>query len=197
MPGATSSTLDRHLKIMQWNANGITAHMNELKQFLASIEGDQPHVICIEETFLKPGKSLNIPGYDIFRKDRLNAFGGGVATLVKNSISAMQVDTPDGIESVGIKVILNKTEIVIYNIYNPPQNTIDFDSYKIFFESKNAIITGDLNAKNTLWKSPKCNKSGEILEQLLLDNDFIVLNTGQPTYQCRLGGQSHLGLNAG
>ena len=182
------------LKIMQWNANGINARKNELNQYLATIDGDKPHIICVEETFLKPDKNFNLTGYDIFRKDRTDNIKGGVATFVKTSINAVQIETPINVESVGVKVIINKTEILIYNIYNPPQSTIDLNNYKQFFENKNAIITGDLNAKNTLWKSPKTNKSGEVLEQLLINNDFIVLNTGQPTYQCRLGGQSHLDL---
>jgi ribonuclease HI len=106
----------------------------------------------------------------------------------------MQIKTPDNVESLGIKIVVDKSALLIYNIYNPPGVNIDVDKYKPFFANKNAFITGDLNAKNSLWGSPAPNKSGESLEQLLNENDFIVLNTGQPTYQCRLGGQSHLDL---
>jgi len=143
------------LKIMQWNANGINARKNELNQYLATIDGDKPHIICVEETFLKPDKNFNLTGYDIFRKDRTDNIKGGVATFVKTSINAVQIEAPNNVESVGVKVIINKTEILIYNIYNPPKSTIDLNNYKQFFENKNAIITGDLNAKNTLWNSPK------------------------------------------
>jgi ribonuclease HI len=187
--------VDRQIKLMQWNANGLNAHLNELRQYLASISGDQPSVICVQETFLKPGKNINLPGYAVFRNDRLNNPKGGIATFVKSNLNAMQIKTPDNVESLGIKIVVDKSALLIYNIYNPPGVNIDVDKYKPFFANKNAFITGDLNAKNTLWRSPKTNKSGEILEQLLVENDFIVLNTGQPTYQCRLGGQSHLDLS--
>jgi len=51
MPPTPAVTLDRRLKIMQWNANGLNAHKIELKAFLASQSGELPDVICIQETF--------------------------------------------------------------------------------------------------------------------------------------------------
>lgn len=190
------------LTIMQWNSNGLLSHKNELANFLAqqnlnptlNKQNNKPHIICIQETFLKPNKKFCLDGYDVFRKDRLANLKGGVATLVLASLSAVQVETPDGIECIGIKIKLQNSFINIFNVYNPPDVKIDFNIYKVLFENRNSIITGDFNAKNPLWKSPQTNFSGEILAKLLETYNFITLNTGQPTFQCPRGGHSILDL---
>ena len=194
MPGLSHVTAAPGLKIMQWNARGLAARQLELKQFLATYGGGPPDVICLEETYLKEGKLFSLPGYDNFRKDRVNRNGGGVATFVKKDLNAVQIDTPDQVECIGIKVKLKNSYIQIYNVYNPPDITIDKSSYKKFFENINSIVTGDFNSKNSLWNSPDYNKNGYILEELIDENNFVVINTGQPTYQMASGGQSHLDL---
>lgn len=192
------------LKIMQWNANGLVAHKNELVNFLApknltqtlinQNNSNKPHIICVQETFLKLNKTFCLDGYDVFRKDRLTNLKGGVATLVLTSLNAVLVDTPENIECIGVKIKLENSFINIFNIYQPPDIKIDFNIYKTFFETNNSILTGDFNAKNPLWKCPKTNYNGEILAKLLENYNFIAINTGQPTYQCPRGGQSTLDL---
>jgi len=45
------------IPILQWNCNGIYAHQNESRNYLA-VNRSQYDVICLQETFLKPGKSF-------------------------------------------------------------------------------------------------------------------------------------------
>lgn len=45
------------------------------------------HVICIQETWLKPHLDFVIQGYITIRKDRQTGNGGGVVIFVKNEIS--------------------------------------------------------------------------------------------------------------
>ena len=43
------------ISILQWNCNGIYAHQNELKNYLA-VNRNKYYVICLQETFLKTKK---------------------------------------------------------------------------------------------------------------------------------------------
>ena len=51
-----------------------------------------------------------------------------------------------------------------------------------------------MNAHNPLWKSPSLNRRGEIIESILDDFNFSVINTGLPTYQKSQAGTSILDL---
>jgi len=49
------------LHIFQWNCNGLFARKEELLHHIAINKGKY-HVICLQETFLKPGKMFDIQG---------------------------------------------------------------------------------------------------------------------------------------
>lgn len=51
-----------------------------------------PHVICIQESWLKPHLSFVLNGYMAVRKDRSNDNGGGVITFVKSEITYNMVE---------------------------------------------------------------------------------------------------------
>jgi len=57
------------------------------------------------------------------------------------------------------------------------------------------IIVGDLNSKNILWGSPATDQKGLIIEKLIEDGDFTILNNGKPTYSRYNGTHSHLDLS--
>ena len=42
---------------------------------------------------------------------------------------------------------------------------------------------GDLNAKTTLWCSDKNNDNGDILDNIMLDNDCIIANSKEPIHK--------------
>lgn len=72
------------IKIMQWNAQCITdtSKLIELRSFLNYRKID---ILLLNETYLKEKHRFYIPGYSIYRKDRLG-HGGGVAICIKNII---------------------------------------------------------------------------------------------------------------
>jgi len=43
--------------------------------------------LCLQETFLKPGRSFLLPGYNAVRRDRITGDKGGLLTLVKAHIT--------------------------------------------------------------------------------------------------------------
>jgi len=77
------------LNIFQWNCTGLFAHLNEFKQHLAQNPYD---VICLQETFLKPGKNFTLPGFTVIRKDRETSRKGGLITLIKDSLNFTEIN---------------------------------------------------------------------------------------------------------
>jgi ribonuclease HI len=179
--------------ILHWNARGIRAHTEELKKYI--IDNDTPDVICLQETFLKPTHAFSFNGYSIERKDRLDSDKGGLAVLVKHGISYAILPCTDKIECQSIKISTKQQEITICNVYNPPNTVIEKEEYKTLFSNKNCFIVGDFNSFSTLWGSPKEDKNGQILQELLDEFHAVVLNDGRGTYMKNLGGVSHLDLS--
>ena len=179
------------LNIFQWNCNGLLAHQNEFKQHLAENFYD---VICLQETFLKPTKNFRLSGYSVVRKDRIGMGKGGLVTLVKDSINYTEISSRDGIECILVKIKSGNSYITIANLYIPPDQDIDINLISSIFTPK-TIIVGDLNSKNTLWGSPTTDQRGTVIENLIDNNNFTILNNGQPTYTHHNGTRSHLDLS--
>ena len=179
--------------ILHWNARGIRAHSEELKKYIT--DNASPDVICLQETFLKPTHAFSFNGYSIERKDRIDSDKGGLAIMIKHGISYEILLGSDKIECQIIKINSKQQEITICNVYNPPNNVIDKEEYKTLFSIKNGFILGDFNSFSTLWGSPKGDKNGHILQELLDEFHAVVLNDGRGTYMKNLGGMSHLDLS--
>ena len=184
-----------NITLIQWNANGIDKNGPEL---LKKIETEKlnPDIICIQETFLKAPKTFEIKGYAAIRKDRIEKAKGGLITFVKEEMSYQEIQGPENIECQITQIGLagNKRKLHIVNIYNPPNNEIRAEEYNKLFKLQNAILIGDFNAKNRSWGNPKENREGVALEKLIDEHDFVVINTGEPTFQRNEGGTSILDL---
>ena len=184
-------------KIMQWNARGLKAHASELKQFLSSIK-TQPDLICVAETLLKPTQKFNLESYEIIRKDREGTHAaGGVAILIKSGVQYTNLNLIfNKIEAIAIEMYSNNGKISVVNVYDPPDQSMDVEDYKQLFSMKGKVIlTGDFNAHNPLWKSSQIDRRGQCIEKLLDEYGFVMLNTGQPTFQKTQGGTSVLDLS--
>jgi len=179
------------LKILQWNCNGLLAHQNELKQHLSQNFYD---VICLQETFLKPPKNFHLTGYSVVRKDRVGMGKGGLVTLIRDSLYYTEITPQDGIECILTKIKSDNSYITIVNLYISSDQDIDINHICPLFTPK-TVIVGDINAKNTLWGSPVTDQRGIIIENLMDNNNFTILNNGQPPYTHHNGTRSHLDLS--
>ena len=82
---------NEEFKILQWNANSI----RQRKEFIQYLYENEVEIACIQETQLKTHNKFDIKGYNIVRKDRNSERkGGGVATLIEESISFMKKEVP-------------------------------------------------------------------------------------------------------
>ena len=84
--------------IIQWNANGIVAHLPELKLFL-SRQVVLPDIICVQESLLNTKNTkFKIKGYHIERADR-DGRDGGLATCIKEGLSYVRLPNPSSLEA--------------------------------------------------------------------------------------------------
>lgn len=72
---------------MHWNAEGVSNKKEELQHFLHE---NNINICCIQETHLQEEKTFKIRGYQVFRSDRKGRKKGGVMTLVRNNINAVE-----------------------------------------------------------------------------------------------------------
>lgn len=183
------------IKILQWNANSLPAHKEEL---LNELKDSKPDVICIQETFLKPNRQFSLENYNCERRDRLSLEkGGGVATFIKKGLSYSCVNKnniPEVPECLSICIDTREGELIISNVYHPPGDTPTPQNYNHLFESQRTIVLGDFNAHSTLFGSSNTDKRGEILEECIESHNFVALNNGVGTYLKRDGTRSHLDI---
>lgn len=177
------------VRILQWNACGLAGRRQEFQQFLLTHDID---IACIQETFLKPDKDLSFPGYTSIRSDR-TAPKGGLAIFVRTGIIHAGVRTPNSMECQAVQVKTSVGLITIVNIYIPPGTTQP--SFSDLFQWNNSIIVGDMNAKNRLWGSDKNDARGSALEDAITTHNYVVLNTGQGTYQTYGGSMTHIDVS--
>ena len=75
------------MNIHFWNCRGLRPKRKELQNYLLQ---NQIDILALNETFFKPKHKFHLPGYDIYRNDRLVGTKGGVAILVKKGIIVNQ-----------------------------------------------------------------------------------------------------------
>ncbi|GFX76836.1 hypothetical protein TNCV_1952771 [Trichonephila clavipes] len=147
------STVSKNsLKIIQFNINGISTSALRVKLDqvleLALTEGAQ--IIALQETNLKTLTSLKIKGYNIFRLDRQNRSGRGLAFLIKNINYQCinmnrKITVGSNLKIKDIRIIWKGKPLNIFNMYHPPDlKSLPTDLQNLF--SVGTICLGDLNA---------------------------------------------------
>lgn len=141
-----SLSIQRNLKILNFNANGIKNQKYELQQLLSNYDID---LACITETHLKPKVKFNIRNYTIYRSDRLQRQGGGTAIFIKTTIPHRAANLPNFhvLEATGLFIHNNGTEILIASVYYPPYTQMEErDLDLLITHYNNFIFYGDFNA---------------------------------------------------
>ena len=73
--------------VMWWNCQGLRPKRKELQNYLLE---NQIDILALNETFLKLKIKFHVPGYDIYKNDRLVGTKSGAAILVKKGIIVNQ-----------------------------------------------------------------------------------------------------------
>src|SRR6218665_3984299 len=124
-----------------------------------------PAILCIQETWLQPSTTFEIPGYTCVRHDRTTgAQGGGVATFVRAGVAYSVTNTTDVPESISISIDGLESKITVVNVYHPESPPLQPGFYSRFFGSRSGIVLGDFNAHSALFESPSTDARGRQVE---------------------------------
>ena len=148
-------------KVMHYNIRSLNENFDKLKFLMEDLDNSQLDLdfLLLCETFLNDKNSnlYNLPGYTVAEKHRVNAKGGGVAIFVKNKFQYkiredLSIFDEGLFESVFIEASINNKNVVIGEIYRPPNSNINqfIERYsnlimKITDEKKEFIIGSDHN----------------------------------------------------
>ena len=166
------------MNIVFWNCQGLRPKQKELHNYMLE---NQIDILALNETFLEPKLKFHLPGYDIYKNDRLVGTKGGVAILVKKGIIVNQewknehfnVITDN--EALAIEIELqNGDKVILATIYCPNGNP----SLRLFRMinalSKQVIFLGDFNSKHKQFGCVKPNKSGQTLLNIAKDLNYFM-----------------------
>lgn len=130
------------------------------------VSNNFPDVVFVTETWLDesyPNSLFDCKNdYQIFRKDRVNGGGGGVAIFVKNSISCQLLDVPliGELEAMVVKVLINNSSYLLANCYKPHITDIHLlplleNFFKFLVKKNNSVVlAGDFNLPGINWRIP-------------------------------------------
>ena len=177
------------MKIVSWNCQGLCEGRVVELQLL--IEESRPDVLCLQETWFRPGKSLNfsIPHFSLFRADRTDGrTRGGAAILVRDglfvdSVWSVRSDTN---EICAVRLRDSGGLLTIASVYCPPDIKLDVTAMEGLVKSR-AVVSGDLNAHVDWCGSSDMNQAGVDLTAFLHRTGTSVLNNGEPTHWSHLG----------
>ena len=153
------------VKILTINCRSLRSEYKRC-EFVSVIASHQPDIINATETHLNNefcSAELNLPGYEIFRRDRNSGSpGGGVLIVVKNTLLATREPTleEDSCEAVWGKIHIAGSR-PLYNgcFYKKPDHHLEavcgLDNAVSKITSStcipNILITGDFNLPDINW----------------------------------------------
>lgn len=118
-----------------------------------------------------------------------------MATLIKTGLHYKIIPAPDDTECIIVEIQIQNAVYTIANLYIPPNTIIKKDDLHEIFKLNNLILTGDMNSHHPMWgTSSPMNQRGEIIEKLIEENQLVLLNSGEGTFQRNDGTMSVLDL---
>ncbi len=144
----------------------IRSMVNKHEQLEDLLVNSNIDCLGLTETWLKhtsPEALVNMPGYNVFRKDRVKGKGGGALLYIKNTLQCRQIEWPEEVqlECVGVEVTLSsEMSFILICLYRHPTAKVDFyTQLKSIFNvcdfNKEVIVFGDINVN---WDDKKGRK---------------------------------------
>ena len=144
-------------------------------------------VCCIQETHLNSSHCFSIIGYNTFRRDWKDRPKGGILTLVKKTHTAAEVyrSESEDTEVLGIKLLLDKNPLTIYNLYPPPNKQLRPQVFQS--DPDRWIIMGDFNSHSPNWGYDDLDHKGDDVEDWIIPNNMALINKPDdpPTFYSR------------
>ena len=161
-----------YINILQWNAEGLgQGKALELNKLLKE---KKIHVALIQETKLRSKLPPSFSGYEPYKCECTNTCQG-ILTLVRTDIQAevFKVKTNDANDIHLIKMWHNGQKFTLYNIYSPPNATLDAKLQDSNF--RKTILAGDTNGHSPQWGYTDRNPTGKYIEEITNSTNLILL----------------------
>ena len=180
-----------NLRVMYTNIDGVLSSILELRDYLRL---NKPDVVCITETKLKEEIHVQFQdeGYNMWRRDRKNKSGGGVAILTKANINVEEVEEGKGMAEVLSIVLKTRKEDrrrIIVTYVPPKTNAWDRNQHQtmqtevrqclddMIRKNKKVLLMGDFNCREVNWEEMDVRENGsswgEDLLQLVMANTMV------------------------
>ena len=184
----------KNINFFAINCAGIKS---KLKSFETVLTDLKPTVWMVQETKLKPHETIasgSLSEYQVYYLNRQSSQGGGVALGVNKNLASTLVNEGDGdVETLSVKLFLDKLALRIVTAYGPQENDLKDKKNKFWeflekevncaeLEEEGIIIQmdGNLHAGPSLVKNDpnKINQNGKLfLEFLDRNKQLSVVNT--------------------
>ena len=181
-PGPQETKKYKEFSMCHVNVRSLNLRFSAIETKLAP----QYDIITLSETLLTRytnSDCIKIQGYQqIFRRDRLDRGGGGVAAYVKNNIYAKVRDdlNIDSLEMLWLETNLDKSRFLLGVVYRPPDSPAAFwDDFQSAIDLaklggiNDIIIAGDLNS-DTVTNNGKKLKS-------FIERNNLYMHIHEPT----------------
>ena len=149
------------LNCVHFNICGLSTKKDEFKQFLYE---NKIQIALLQETQHVADTDLKISGYTHYPCDCKNC--QGAITYIRNDVTGKvtNINTTQ-------PTILQKAEIwhtgckyTIYNVYNPPEITMNLIPHFGNTQYSKTIIAGDFNGRSPSWGYRSRNATGKFIE---------------------------------
>ena len=180
------SNLEKSLRVIVFNAQSIRNKMDEFRALMAT---EKPKIVGITESWIHTdGRDFEgefkIPGYKMFKKDRVGRGGGGVLLYVREHLNPVECKLETEHEMLGVVLSALERKLHIYLVYRPPHQIVekDEDLYRklsSLIRNKLCIITGDFNC-SVNWKAGTAATDGTRLLDFATE-EYLTQWVDEPT----------------
>jgi hypothetical protein len=162
---------------------------NKLPEFRCLVATETVDIIAVTESWIHTGGNdfeaeFELPGYTMFKKDRIGRQGGGVLLYARSHLQATCHTINSAHELIGVEINGANLRLNIYLVYRPPHQTVDRDTelYSLLsrlIHNKIAVIAGDFNC-NVNWETLTSGVEGNRLIDFSNEN-YLTQVVEEPT----------------
>ena len=181
------------MSLVQWNIRGFSANREQVRVLFK--EHDLA-AICLQETKLGDSSPNFGSNYTFYRSPPLirQRAQGGTGIIVRRSVNHRVVQLNSVLQACAVQIFTTKW-VTICSLYLEPtlesrlQNgsgnpcQLELNDLQALIDQlpQPFILMGDFNAKHTLWGESCCDRWGNLIEQLIDNNDITLMNDGSST----------------
>lgn len=184
--------------LVQWNAFGFRSKLAELQLLVNRYD---PFIFAIQEILVPSG---DIPDFVLGGRytwvsalDTSHPGKNGAALGIRKDVPFKKIGVQSRYFQIAACQIEIPYKVTIASIYmSPMYSSIGYE--RLMMEELRSIVrtlpspfilTGDFNAHNTVWGSYKDSPRGDIMLQIVTDENWYILNDGAPTNIHRSSGR--------